>query len=56
VLLVGHNPGMEGLIEALTGKRVPLRTAALARLQLPDQRWSDLGRREQADLVQLWQP
>jgi phosphohistidine phosphatase len=30
VLLVGHNPGCEGLVEALTGEQVTMRTSALA--------------------------
>jgi phosphohistidine phosphatase len=56
VMLVGHNPGLEGLIETLTGERVLLCTAALARLDVPVESWSDLGRRAKAALVQLWQP
>jgi phosphohistidine phosphatase len=56
VMLVGHNPGLEELIETLTGERIALCTAALARLHVQVERWSDLGRRTKAALVQIWQP
>jgi phosphohistidine phosphatase len=43
VLLVGHNPGLEGLTEFLEGQRLPLPgdgklipTATLARIEMPD--------------------
>jgi phosphohistidine phosphatase len=49
VLLVGHNPGLEGLLSHLAGDDLddlardkPLPTAALARLEMPDD-WTDLA-------------
>ena len=43
VLLVGHNPGMEGLIRYLTGEIHPMPTAALAAVSLDIDRWELLG-------------
>lgn len=41
VLLVGHNPGMEDLLLTLTGEVRRMPTAALARVALDIERWSD---------------
>ena len=42
LLLVGHNPGMEELIELLTGETRRMPTAALARLALDTDKWARL--------------
>ena len=42
VMIVGHNPGLEELVEQLTGEQHDLPTAALARIVLPIDRWRDL--------------
>jgi phosphohistidine phosphatase len=42
VLVVGHNPGLEELIEALSGEPAELPTAGLARVELNVERWSEL--------------
>jgi phosphohistidine phosphatase len=42
VALVGHNPGVEELVESLTGRRVPMPTSALAVIDLPGP-WSTAG-------------
>ena len=41
-MLVGHNPGLEELLEALTGAARSLSTAALACVELDIERWSKL--------------
>jgi len=41
VMLVGHNPGFENLLERLTGQSVRMPTAALARIALDAERWSE---------------
>jgi len=56
VLLIAHNPGLEELLERLTGAYAPLTTAALARLDLPIARWPDLSDETRGTLVQVWQP
>jgi phosphohistidine phosphatase len=42
VMLVGHNPGMEGLLLALTGEVRRMPTAALAHILLDIEKWSDV--------------
>lgn len=39
-LLVGHNPGMEGLILQLTGEEKRAPTGALAQITLDEEKWS----------------
>ena len=43
VLLVGHNPGIEGLLHLLTDRSEHMSTASLARVGLEADGWSDLG-------------
>ena len=40
VLLVGHNPGMEDLLRALTGREEPLATGTLAKIDFSFDEWS----------------
>lgn len=42
ILVVGHNPGMEGLVQILTRKVESLPTGAIARISLPVDHWKDL--------------
>ncbi len=44
VVLVGHNPGIEDLAEALTAGRVPMPTSALAVIEL-NNTWDGAGRK-----------
>lgn len=43
VVLVGHNPGLEDLLEQLTGEWVAMPTSALAVVDLPGT-WAEAGR------------
>lgn len=43
ILLIGHNPGLEGLVRFLTGESQPLPTAALAVIDLDTDQWSGLN-------------
>ncbi len=43
VMLVGHNPGLEGLVKFLTGKVQPMPTAALAVIDLEINKWSEIN-------------
>jgi phosphohistidine phosphatase len=56
VLVVGHNPGLEALIEALTGEAMAMPTAALAQVELSLERWSDLDSDTDCRLVNMWRP
>lgn len=42
-LLVGHNPGLEGLLKFLTGELHPMPTAALAVVDLETEKWSEVN-------------
>ncbi len=56
VLLVGHNPGLEELLESLLGLYTPLSTAALAHVELDIEHWSQVAGQPAASLVKVWQP
>ena len=53
-MVIGHNPGIEELLDTLTCAGKHLSTAALARIELPIERWRDIGPRTPGTLVQLW--
>jgi len=56
VMVVGHNPGMEELVEELTGESVRMATAALAHVQFNIARWQDLTPGTTAKLQAVWLP
>jgi phosphohistidine phosphatase len=56
VMIVGHNPGLEQLVEQLTGESQDLPTAALAQISLPIDQWRDLRLSTRGTLVGLWRP
>ena len=43
ILLIGHNPGLEGLIKFLTGDLQPMPTAALAVIDLEIENWNEIN-------------
>jgi phosphohistidine phosphatase len=56
VLVIGHNPGLEMLLESLTGSSETLPTAALAQVRLDIDCWSELDEGAGGELVELWRP
>jgi phosphohistidine phosphatase len=56
VMLVGHNPGVEELLEVLTGQVAALPTAALAQVELPIDQWQSLSLSTEGALINLWRP
>ncbi len=56
VLLIGHNPGMEYMLQQLTGKIQSLSTSSIVNISLPIDHWSDLNGDTQCELVKVWQP
>lgn len=42
-MLVGHNPGFEGLVHLLTGETQRMPTAALAVIDLTIERWNEIN-------------
>lgn len=56
VLIIGHNPGLEALMQILTGKVEGMPTGAIAYVLLPIDRWKDLDDDTRGELVNLWRP
>jgi phosphohistidine phosphatase len=56
VLVVGHNPGLEGLVQILSRKVVSLSTATIAYFKLPIESWKELSTSTEGNLKELWEP
>ncbi|MGD9092775.1 MAG: histidine phosphatase family protein [Anaerolineales bacterium] len=56
VMVVGHNPGLEVLIDVLTGEYLRMPTAALAQVSLPIQNWAEIYDEVMGVLVDYWRP
>jgi phosphohistidine phosphatase len=56
VMVVGHNPGMEELVEELTGHYERMPTAALAHISLPVEHWADCHEAITGTLLNIWRP
>jgi len=56
VMIVGHNPGLQDLVEQLTGQSVELPTATLVHLELPVKHWRDVTLSPEATLIDVWRP
>jgi len=56
VMVVGHNPGLEELLERLTGEEQILPTASLAKIGLPIASWYELDKSVNGQLAGLWLP
>jgi phosphohistidine phosphatase len=54
VMVVGHNPGLEELLETLTGESAALPTAALAQVRFPISNWLEVNDEPLGVLVNLW--
>lgn len=54
VLVIGHNPGLEGLLQMLTGRVESLPTSALAYLVLPIKSWQELDVNTESELIEIW--
>ncbi len=56
VMVVGHNPGIEELVEELTGYAERMPTAALAQVQFDISNWEELTEEWAGKLVNVWWP
>lgn len=56
VLVVGHNPTLEELIECLTGEDEQMPTAGLAQISLSIDAWNNLDANGGGKLINLWRP
>ncbi len=56
VMVIGHNPGLEALLQILSGRIEALPTAVVAYISLPIDHWTDLTNKVEGELVELWRP
>jgi phosphohistidine phosphatase len=56
VMVIGHNPGLEALLQTLTGKVETLPTSSIAYISLPIEKWSELNSEVEGKLKKLWRP
>lgn len=56
VLVVGHNPDLEELVEMLTEQVEAIPTGGLAQVKLPIESWSALDNETKGQLVRIWKP
>lgn len=56
VMIIGHNPGLEGLVQILSHQVESLSTSAIAYLVLPIKEWSEISEDTDGDLIELWRP
>jgi phosphohistidine phosphatase len=56
VMVIGHNPGSEALLQILTGKVESLPTASIAYTTAKIEKWKDLAKCEELKLKKLWRP
>jgi phosphohistidine phosphatase len=56
VMVVGHNPGLEDLVNQVTQVQEIFTTANLAWIELPVARWADVTLATTGILRQLWRP
>ena len=56
VMLIGHNPGLEGLLQILSGRILPLTAGAVAHIVLPIEHWSEVNLDCEAELVETFSP
>ena len=55
-LFIGHNPGMEDLIETLVGDYEVMPTAAIACFELEIETWSEILKKPSCELRDVWRP
>ena len=56
LMFVGHNPGLEELVERLSGCWEIMPTAAVAQFDLEAEKWSEVQSPTKATLKNLWRP
>lgn len=56
VMVVGHNPGLEELVELLCAEEYGMPTATLAEVRLPIKSWSELSGSVDGQCLHVWIP
>jgi phosphohistidine phosphatase len=55
-MVIGHNPGLEGLLQLLSGRIESLPTGAVAYVSLPVPSWTGLHDQTEGELIELLRP
>lgn len=55
-MIIGHNPGIETLLQVLSGRIESLPTAVIAHIAVPIKHWSELNADINGELVDIWRP
>jgi phosphohistidine phosphatase len=56
IMLVGHNPQSEQLLEILTGKMITMPTCSVAYVKLHIRTWKEVKAQTKGELVNIWRP
>lgn len=56
VMIIGHNPGLETLLQTLSGRIESLPTAVLAHLTLQSSSWAELNGEVTGEVLEIWRP
>lgn len=56
VLIIGHNPGMETMLQVISQRIESLPTAVVAHIELPIDQWSQLNGQTSGEIVEIWRP
>ena len=56
VMVIGHNPGLEGLLQILSGRIESLPTGSIAYLSVPIKSWCELSDTTEVELIALYRP
>jgi len=56
VLIIGHNPGLEELVEMLTGEIHLMPTCSLAHVKLRVGKWLESDYKIKGQLAEIWRP
>ena len=55
-LIIGHNPGLEELVEMLTGEIHLMPTCSLAHVKIRVDKWSDIDNKIKGKVAGIWRP
>jgi phosphohistidine phosphatase len=56
VLTIGHNPGLEELVEMLTGEIHLMPTCSMVHVKLSVDKWSDIDNKIKGQVAEIWRP
>jgi phosphohistidine phosphatase len=56
VMVIGHNPGLEGLLQILSGQILSLTAGAVAHIVLPVDHWNEVSLDCEGELVETFSP